>query len=64
MCYLSLAICKVAGRKGMYEIDTKNGLPIESVSAGCSFANVVMHGFVDVESAIDWSKVIVPVVSA
>ena len=48
----------------MYEIDTKNGRPIEAVSAGCSFANVVIHGFVDVESAIDWSKVIAPVVKA
>ena len=43
----------------MYEIDTKKGMPIEAVSAGCSFANVAINGFIDL-SVINWSKVIVP----
>ena len=41
----------------MYEMDTKKGMPIEAVSAGCTFENVVIDGFVDI-SAIDWPKIV------
>jgi len=42
----------------MYEIDTKGGIPIESISAGCTFENVIMTGYIDLDSVIDWSKAI------
>ena len=44
----------------MYEIDTKRGIPIEATSAGCTFENVVMTGYIDLDSVIDWSKVLAP----
>jgi len=47
----------------MYKIDTKNGLPIEATSAGSTFENVVMTGYIDLDSVIDWAKVIASVVS-
>ena len=42
----------------MYEIETKNGLPIEAISAGCTFGNVVIADYFDIESVIDWSKIV------
>jgi len=44
----------------MYAIDTKRGIPIEATSAGCTFENVVMTGYIDLDSVIDWSKVLAP----
>jgi len=42
----------------MYEIETKDGIPIESISAGFTFENVVMTGYVDLDSVIDWSRIV------
>jgi len=42
----------------MYKIDTKNGLPIEATSTGSTFENVVMTGYIDLDSVIDWSRIV------
>ena len=39
-------------------METKNGLPIKAVSAGCTFENVVIADYFDIESVIDWSKIV------
>ena len=41
----------------MYEIDAKSGIPIEAVSAGCTFESVVIAGYIDL-SVIDWSRIV------